>query len=389
MFKKTKNDGSSLIANLSPEDKALLLEDVEAASQRLQAVMAEVNGVMWGQERVVEETLICAVADGNLLLEGVPGLAKTLLLSNIAPTLSLDFNRVQFTPDLMPADILGSEVLQEDPETGKKYFEFQNGPIDTQLFMADEINRAGPRTQAALLQAMQEKEVSIAGETRMLSKPFMVVATQNPLEQDGTYPLPEAQLDRFLLKSIVDYPDRDSERRVLVETTSSKFSKYRELKESRAAGEDLTIRKHGGNKLNVNPVLTSAMDLVEMQELAKTLPLGEDFTEGVLSLVRLTRPTNSKSPQIIKDHVGWGAGPRAQQAFAQAARARALINGRLTPDLSDVKALAKPILAHRMAVNYSAKAQGIDEDKIIDYLIEQKIDQKDGPATKFFAELGR
>lgn len=389
MFKKAQNDSSRLITKMSDEDKAFFLQQVEAASRSLQNVLKEVNNVMWGQERVVEETLICAVADGNLLLEGVPGLAKTLLLSNIAPTLSLDFNRVQFTPDLMPADILGSEVLQEDPETGKKYFEFQNGPIDTQLFMADEINRAGPRTQAALLQAMQEKEISIAGETRMLKKPFMVVATQNPLEQDGTYPLPEAQLDRFLLKSIVDYPDRDSERRVLLETTSSKFSKYRELKESRAAGEDLTIRKHGGNKLNVNQVLTSAMDLVEMQELARTLPLGEDFSEAVLSLVRLTRPTNSKSPQIVKDHVGWGAGPRAQQAFAQACRARALINGRFTPDLNDVKALAKPILAHRMAVSYSARAQGITNEKIIDYLIEQKIDQKSGPATKFFEELGR
>lgn len=373
---------------LSPEDEKMLLEDVQAASEKLHKALEEVNRVVWGQEDVVELTLTCAVAGGNVLLEGVPGLAKTLFLQNLAPIISLDFERVQFTPDLMPADILGSEILQEDPETGKKRFEFAEGPVFTQLLMADEINRAGPRTQAALLQAMQEKEVSIAGQTRKLSNPFMVVATQNPLEQDGTYPLPEAQLDRFLLKVNLDYPNRDAERRVLVETTSSAFSKYKALKERRASGEDITIRKHGANKLDVNPVFESAADLVEMQELAKTLPLGEGFVESVLSLVRQTRKDNKTAPEMVKDHVAWGAGPRALQAFAQAARARALIDGRLAPDKDDIKALAKPILGHRMAVSYAAKASGITTDKVIDYLIEKEIDKKPGEATKFFKTMG-
>lgn len=359
---------------LSPEDQALLKAEVEAASEKLHAALNEVNRVVWGQEDCVELTITCAVAGGNVLLEGVPGLAKTLFLQNLAPILSMDFERVQFTPDLMPADILGSEILQEDPETGKKYFAFEEGPVFTQLLMADEINRAGPRTQAALLQAMQEKEVSIAGETRRLSNPFMVVATQNPLEQDGTYPLPEAQLDRFLMKVNLDYPNRDAERRVLVETTSSPFAKFKALKERRASGEDITIRKHGANKLDVNKVFDSAADLVEMQELAKTLPLGKNFVESVLSIVRKTRPDNEKAPQIVKDHVAWGAGPRALQAFAQAARARALINGRFAPDVSDIKALAKPILGHRMAVSYAAKASGISTDDVIDELLRDNLE---------------
>lgn len=407
---------------LSPEDEKMLLEDVKAASQKLHRALEEVNRVVWGQEDVVELTLTCAVAGGNVLLEGVPGLAKTLFLQNLAPIMSLDFNRVQFTPDLMPADILGSEILQggndkksyvikhgqawerendgsisfnldgirieETTNNSDKRFEFKEGPVFTQLLMADEINRAGPRTQAALLQAMQEKEVSIAGETRRLSNPFMVVATQNPLEQDGTYPLPEAQLDRFLLKVNLDYPNRDAERRVLVETTSSPFAKYKALKERRASGEDITVRKHGANKLDVNPVFDSAADLVEMQELAKTLPLSEGFTESVLSLVRQTRKDNKTAPEMVKDHVAWGAGPRALQAFAQAARARALIDGRLAPDNDDIKALAKPILGHRMAVSYAAKASGITTDKVIDYLIEKEIDKKPGEATKFFKNMG-
>jgi MoxR-like ATPase len=336
--------------------------------------MDEVNNVVWGQEDVVQLTLTCSLAGGNVLLEGVPGLAKTLFLQNLAPIMALDFKRVQFTPDLMPADILGSEILQKDPETGKQFFEFQEGPIFTQLFMADEINRAGPRTQAALLQAMQEKEVTVAGSTRMLSNPFMVVATQNPLEQDGTYPLPEAQLDRFLLKVNLDYPNRAAEKRVLVETTSSDVSKYRKLKERRAAGEDLTIRKQGGNHLDVNRVLESPMDLVEMQELAKTLPLTEEFTEAVLSVVRQTRPTNKNAPDIVKEQVAYGAGPRAEQAFAQAARARALIEGRYAPDLSDVRALAKPILAHRMKVGMAGHSRGITEEKVIDEVLNNVLD---------------
>lgn len=354
---------------LTPEQEAIIERDVIEASVQLKHVLDEVNSVVWGQEDIVELTLTCAVAGGNVLLEGVPGLAKTRFLENLAPILALDFNRVQFTPDLMPADILGSEILQEGAD-GQKHFEFQEGPAFTQLLMADEINRAGPRTQAALLQAMQEKAISIAGETRLLPNPFMVVATQNPLEQDGTYPLPEAQLDRFLLKINMDYPDRNAFKKIITKTTSSSPMSYLDMKAAKEAGADLTVREESANKLDVNKVLPSAADLVLMQKLAKTLPLTEEFVKAVCDVVEYTRPDNEKSSKLVQEHVAWGAGPRAGQAFAEAARARALIQGRFAPDLSDIKALAKPIMGHRMAVSYAARAGGITTDKIIDDVLE-------------------
>jgi len=310
----------------SPE----IVKEADAAVQLLAQVRAEIGKVVFGQERVVELVLSTILGGGHALLIGAPGLAKTKLVETTARALGLDWGRVQFTPDLMPSDILGSEILDESA-SGARAFRFVKGPIFTSLLMADEINRASPRTQSALLQAMQERHVTVAGASYDLPKPFHVLATQNPIEQEGTYPLPEAQLDRFLLKVDVDYPDAETERRILVETTGM---------------GDATVR----------PVL-DAEKLIAMQSLVRRMPVPETVLEAILRLVRSARPEQTDHPQV-KKRVDWGPSPRAGQALMLAARSRALLRGRLAPSLDDIEALAEPALGHRMALAYDPTGQG-------------------------------
>ena len=308
------------------------LEKLKAAQERIRE---QIRTVVVGQDDVVEQLLVSILAGGHCILEGVPGLAKTLLVSTLAKSLSLDFGRIQFTPDLMPADILGSEVL-ETSDDGRRAFKFIEGPIFCQLLMADEINRASPRTQSALLQAMQERHVTVAGVRHDLPAPFHVLATQNPIEQEGTYPLPEAQLDRFLLKVDVNYPDLDTERRILIETTT---------------GDDNTVR----------PAL-DAERLIALQGLVRRMPVGEKIVSAILGLVREARPEQT-SDERVKRLVDWGPSPRAGQALMLAARSRALLRGRLAPSIEDVEALAEPCLGHRMAMRYdpTGEAPGLTD----------------------------
>ncbi len=314
-----------------------LASRIEATAERLKALKAGVGRVIFGQETVIEQTLITILAGGHVLLIGVPGLAKTKLVETLGVGLGLDAKRIQCTPDLMPADILGSEVLEEAGD-GRRAFRFIPGPVFCQLLMADEINRASPRTQSALLQAMQERRVSVAGADRPQPAPFQVLATQNPLEQEGTYPLPEAQLDRFLMQIDVDYPDLSAERRMLIETTGA---------------------------FDTQPVqVMSPDDLIEAQKLVRMIPIGERVVEGILALVRAGRPVESDQADVRR-HVAWGPGPRASQALALAARARALLDGRLSPSLDDVVALARPVLKHRMALSFTARADGVSLDGLI------------------------
>ena len=301
----------------------------ELALERVGAARAAIGTVIFGQERVVEDALVTLLAGGHGLLVGVPGLAKTKLVETLGTVLGLDSRRVQFTPDLMPADILGSEIMEES-DGGRRAFRFVRGPIFAQLLMADEINRASPRTQSALLQSMQEYHVTVAGERHDLPRPFHVLATQNPLEQEGTYPLPEAQLDRFLMQIDVVYPDREAERRILIETT-------------------------GENETRVRPAMT-AEELLSVQRLVRRLPVGDSVVDAILDLVRAARPGEGDS--ALTRHISWGPGPRAAQSLMLAARARALVDGRLAPSLDDVRALAEPVLKHRMALTFAARADG-------------------------------
>lgn len=320
-----------------------LAAQAELAAARLASVRHEVGKAVFGQERVVELVLAGVLAGGHVLLVGAPGLAKTRLVGALATVLGMDWGRVQFTPDLMPADILGSEVLDTD-EHGKRHFRFIKGPIFTSLLMADEINRASPRTQSALLQAMQEREVTIAGAAHALPRPFHVLATQNPIEHEGAYPLPEAQLDRFLLQVDVPYPDKDTERRILIETTG--------------ASESLPT-----------PVLDPAQ-LMSIQQLVRRMPVGEKVVAAILELIRAARPGASPDKRV-NEHVAWGPGPRAGQALMLAVRARALLRGRLAPSIDDVTALARPALVHRMALAFSARADGVDVETLVDDLAAQ------------------
>jgi MoxR-like ATPase len=302
-------------------------------------VRNHIGRVIFGQKEVVDETLITLLAGGHALLIGVPGLGKTRLVETLGIVLGLDDKRVQFTPDLMPADILGSEILDEgEGGSGSRSFRFIRGPVFCQLLMADEINRASPRTQSALLQAMQEHRVSVAGQYHPLPRPFHVLATQNPLEQEGTYPLPEAQLDRFLAQIDVGYPSEEAEREILLATT----------------GVDTPVPEQ---------VLT-ADDLMSAQRLVRQIPVGESVVQSILDLVRSGRPEESSLPEV-RDHIAWGPGPRASQALMLATRARALLDGRYSPSIDDVLALAKPILRHRMALSFAARADGVTLDDVI------------------------
>ncbi|MDV2968306.1 MoxR family ATPase [Nitratireductor aquimarinus] len=321
-------------------DKEMIAE-AERALADIARVRDGVGQVIFGQEAVVERTLVALLAGGHALLVGVPGLAKTKLVETLGVVLGLDARRIQFTPDLMPSDILGSEVMEQD-EKGKRSFRFLPGPIFSQLLMADEINRASPRTQSALLQSMQEYHVTVAGHRHDLPAPFHVLATQNPLEQEGTYPLPEAQLDRFLMQVDILYPELEAERRILLETTG--------VGEAEAAN-----------------VLT-AERLKEIQMLIRRMPVPESVVDAILQLVRTARP-GVGNPDTDR-HVAWGPGPRASQALTLCARARALYDGRLAPSVDDVRALAEPVLQHRMALTFAARAEGMTVRDVIRRLVK-------------------
>lgn len=316
----------------------------EQAMKDLSAVREELGKVIFGQDRTIELTLCSVLAGGHALLIGAPGLAKTRLVDSMGKVLGLSSGRVQFTPDLMPSDILGSEILDQD-STGQRSFRFVPGPIFTSLLLADEINRASPRTQSALLQAMAEKEVTVAGHHHVLPKPFHVLATQNPIEQQGTYPLPEAQLDRFLLKVDVDYPDAETERRILVETT-------------------------GGHDVEVKTIL-SPERLLQMQALVRDLPVGNKIVERILNLIRNARPEQSDD-ETVRNQVKWGPSPRAGQALMLACRARALLRGRVSPSVEDVEALAEPALGHRMAMRFDPSGRAPTLTELIASLAAQQ-----------------
>ena len=321
--------------------KAKTVNDYDATSAKLQAAKAALNDVVFGQNQVIELAMTAILAGGHALIVGAPGLAKTKLATSLGTVLGLNEKRVQFTPDLMPADILGSEVLDE--VNGKRAFRFVPGPVFCQLLMADEINRASPRTQSALLQSMQEHHVTVAGERYDLPQPFHVLATQNPIEQEGTYPLPEAQLDRFLVQVDISYPPLDAERRMLFATT-------------------------GNEETQPVAVLTTA-DLMGAQKLARDIPVGEQVTDAILKVVRAARPSTDAS-KMINDNVAWGPSPRAAQALMLCAKARALLQGRLSPSVEDVIALLEPVFKHRMALNFSARADGVTVQSIIAHLAQ-------------------
>ena len=312
---------------------------MDALGRSLDLVRTRIGDIIFGQRDVVEQALITLLCGGHALLIGVPGLAKTRLVETLGTILGLDDKRIQCTPDLMPADILGSEVLEES-ENGRRSFRFIPGPVFCQLLMADEINRASPRTQSALLQAMQEGRVSIAGQYHPLPQPFHVLATQNPLEQEGTYPLPEAQLDRFLMQIDVDYPDREAEREMLIATTGIAQDRPR-------------------------PAMTAA-ELIAAQRLVRRVPVGESVVDAILALVRSGRPDAAASG--LTRFVSWGPGPRASQALMLACRARALIDGRYSPSVDDVLALAAPVLRHRMAVSFAGRSEGITVANVIEQI---------------------
>ena len=334
--------------NDQPDPMPAPVQEADRLAERLAAARSEVRGVIFGQDTVIEQALVGLLSGGHTLLVGAPGLGKTLLVETLGIVLGLSSRRVQFTPDLMPADIIGSEVLDEDPVerggSGRRSFRFVPGPVFCQFLMADEINRASPRTQSALLQAMQEGRVAVAGVDRPLPRPFHVLATQNPIEQEGTYPLPEAQLDRFLLQIDLTYPGAADERAMLIATT--------------------------GERRGPPAQVLGADELLAAQALIRRLPVGETVVDAILRLVREARP-ESAGDMAIKRQVAWGPGPRAAQALMLATRARALLDGRLSPSLEDVAALAGPVLRHRMALTFAARAEGTTLEAVVGRLLER------------------
>jgi MoxR-like ATPase len=332
--------GHTMSADTATSLDTMVVRAAEAAVDQVAKAREAIGQVVFGQTEVVENAMITVLSGGHGLVVGVPGLAKTKLVDTMGSVLGLEARRIQFTPDLMPSDILGSEVLEEN-SAGRRSFRFVKGPVFAQLLMADEINRASPRTQSALLQAMQEYHVTVAGESHDLPRPFHVLATQNPIEQEGTYPLPEAQLDRFLMQIDVGYPDAATERRILVETTSDADSRPK-------------------------PAMT-ADDLMAAQRLVRRLPVGNAVVDAILGLVRAARP--GEGGDAVAQPLAWGPGPRAGQALMLTVRARALLQGRLSPSLDDVAALAGPVLKHRMALTFAARAEGATIDSVISALV--------------------
>ena len=330
---------------------SLTSDDVAAVDElgkKYQEFKAELGKIIIGQESVIEELAICLFARGHGLLMGVPGLAKTLLVSSIAETLHLGFNRIQFTPDLMPADISGTDIIQEHGQTGKREFEFVKGPVFSNIVLADEINRAPAKTQSAMLEAMQERHVTVLGRTYKLDAPFFVLATQNPVEQEGTYPLPEAQLDRFMFLINVEYPSAQEEKRIARETT-------------------------GVDKEPLNPLLTGE-EVLKFQSLVRRVPVPEHIYDYAVEIVRRTRPEGTEAPEWIKEYVGWGAGPRAVQYLILGCKARAALRGTYMASLDDIEAVAGPVLSHRVLTNFAAESQGMTSKKIVARLVEEMRD---------------
>jgi len=320
------------------------LQAVERLTESYAKIKTEIGKVIIGQDKVIEQLLIALLSAGHCLLIGVPGLAKTLLISTLANILEFKFNRIQFTPDLMPSDITGTEIIEEDRASGGRSFKFVKGPVFANAILADEINRTPPKTQAALLQAMQEHEVTAAGETFKLEEPFFVLATQNPIEQEGTYPLPEAQLDRFMFNIFVDYPSETEEEEIVKATTVTP-------------------------KYELNKIL-SGSEIVEFQQLVRRVPVSDHLINYAVSLARATRPNNETAPDFIKNWVSWGAGPRASQYMILAAKTRAILDGRPTPGPEDVKFAALPVLRHRIVTSFNAEADGVDTAVIVEKLLE-------------------
>jgi MoxR-like ATPase len=321
-------------------------KDIETM-QKLQSardkIKSEVGKVIVGQEKVIDELLIAILSNGHVLLIGVPGLAKTLLVSTLARVLDLKFSRIQFTPDLMPSDITGTDILEDDKASGKRSFRFVKGPVFANIVLADEINRTPPKTQAALLQAMQEHEVTAGGQTFKLDEPFFVLATQNPIEQEGTYPLPEAQLDRFMFNILIDYPTYEEENEIVRTTTA--------LQESELE------------------VVLQGSEISELQKLVRRVPVSDHVIDFAVKIVRATRQTNESEFDYIKNWVSWGAGPRASQYLILGAKTRAILDNRPTPSVDDVKAVAKPVLRHRIVTSFNAEADGVGAEEIIDKLL--------------------
>ena len=329
----------------APEPQSEDLRAVEMLREKYERIRGELSKVIVGQDEVVEQILVCVFARGHCLLVGVPGLAKTLMISTLARCLSLSFSRIQFTPDLMPSDITGTEVIQEDRTTGEREFRFLQGPIFANIILADEINRTPPKTQAALLEAMQERQVTAGGAKHVLDEPFFVLATQNPIEQEGTYPLPEAQLDRFMFNIHVDYPTEDEEVEIMRRTTVSEMAQV----ESVVSGEEI----------------------MTLQELVRKVPVTDEVIRYVLRLTRATRVSKDEAPEYLKDWLAWGAGPRASQFLILGGKARAILHGRTYVSAEDIQAVAYPVLRHRILTNFSAEADGITSQKIIERLIKE------------------
>ena len=320
------------------------LAAVERLKGAFTSLKAEMSKIIVGQQNVLEELLIAIFARGHCLLIGVPGLAKTLMIHTLADALNLTYNRVQFTPDLMPSDITGTEVIQEDKATGVRQFKFLRGPIFANIVLADEINRTPPKTQAALLESMQERQVTVGGERHRLPDPFFVLATQNPIEQEGTYPLPEAQLDRFMLNILVDYPEEDEEFEIVRLTTSNL-------------------------KPTVSKILAGT-DILELQEIVRKVPVADHVTKYAVRLARATRQGREEAPDFVRDYVSWGAGPRASQYLVLAAKARAVLHGRYYVSTDDIRSVAGPVLRHRIVTNFNAEAEGLRPDDIVARLIK-------------------
>lgn len=328
--------------NQIPEDA---VDAVDFFQNSVDQIREEVGKIIVGQKDILDQLLICLFSRGHCVLIGVPGLAKTLMIRTVSKTLNLSFSRIQFTPDLMPGDITGTEVIEDNPNTGHKAFKFVKGPIFANIILADEINRTPPKTQAALLEGMQEFHVTTAGKTYPLEPPFFVLATQNPIEQEGTYPLPEAQLDRFMFNLWLDYPSLDEEKDIVSQTTT-----YREA--------------------DIEAVL-NAKQIIELQNLVREVPIPEGVLSSAVELVTKSRPQSENAPDFIKKYMSWGAGPRASQYLVLGGKARALMNGRYNVTENDIKALAKPVLRHRIVNNYAAEADGLSPDKLIEMLLEQ------------------
>jgi MoxR-like ATPase len=330
----------SAVAQMTKGD----VELAERVHEGHQTILAELGRVIVGQQQVIEELLITIFARGHCLLVGVPGLAKTLLVSTLARSLDLDFKRIQFTPDLMPSDITGTEVIQDDPESGERKFKFLKGPIFANVILADEINRTPPKTQSALLEAMQERRVSVGGTDYELEEPFFVLATQNPIEQEGTYPLPEAQLDRFMFMVLVDYPSDGEETEIIRRTTAG--------------------------AMHEPEAMLTGKDIIQYQDLVRRVPAADTMLEYSKRIARATRTKGEDIPDFIKKWVTWGAGPRASMFMILAAKARALLRGEFHVSWDDIRAVARPVLRHRIILNFAAQAEGLTTDQIVDQLLE-------------------